>query len=204
MSNNKGTPMNDRVEKDRVDEDIILRAEGDEDEDEEVPLYDPRFRRLSRAGCDSRRESLLHDIAERHSRRPSIQFALDENKITEIPYEEGSIEKVEEITAEGEDDDDDEEEESSDSEQAEEELVPPSGEQRKRSSQGDSGRRRSSLELCSIESKAEHELREREMAHRRSLEKAAADGEAHVDFDAKVEVARYDLSVASSSGMASA
>lgn len=54
---------------------------------------------------------------------------MEENEITEIPYEEGSIEKVEEITAEGEDDDDDDDEESSDSEQAEEELVPPSGEQ---------------------------------------------------------------------------
>ncbi|KAF4728692.1 Solute carrier 38 member, partial [Perkinsus olseni] len=69
----------------------------------------------------------------------------------------------------------------------------------KRSSRGDTSRRRSSLEMCSIESKAEHDLREREIAHRRSLQKAAEDGEAHVGFAVKEHSKRFLLQMATPS-----
>ncbi|KAF4738148.1 hypothetical protein FOZ62_010536, partial [Perkinsus olseni] len=105
--------------------DQAAQAAAGDDEDDDVPLYDPRFRRLSRADCDSHRESLLHDLAERHARRPSIQFALDENEVTEIPYDE-SAQKQEDNNNE-EDDDDDDDEESSGSEGAPEELSAPTG-----------------------------------------------------------------------------
>ncbi|KAF4653477.1 Solute carrier 38 member [Perkinsus olseni] len=178
--------------------DQAAQAAAGDDEDDDVPLYDPRFRRLSRADCDSHRESLLHDLAERHARRPSIQFALDENEVTEIPYDE-SAQKQEDNNNEEDDEDDDDDEESSGSEGAPEELPTPTG---KRSSRGDSSRRRSSLEMCSIESKAEHDLREREIAHRRSLQKAAEDGEAHVGFAVKELSKRFFLRMATPSSSA--
>ncbi|KAF4678038.1 hypothetical protein FOL47_006990 [Perkinsus chesapeaki] len=187
---------------------------NDDDEEEEVPLYDPRFRRLSHAECDSRRESLMHEVAERHSRRPSIQFALNENEVTEIPYEtiEGAANIGQNNNNEDDDEDDDDEEESaglSPSSESDDVVVvdelPSStaaaaaaaskndGTETRRRSSNHEPRRRSSLEMCSIESKAEHELREREMAHRKYMEKAAIDGEPHVDFDVKVEVETYEV-----------